>query len=378
MRPDEWPGCTRTRRSSSWWHRAREPTRRSSTGCTPSSRACWSMATCPRTPGRGSPGTGTNASGSGTRWPQVTRRRTPGAPGMSWTSSSARTTSCSCGRSCRQSRRAAGGGCPPGWCPRGASCELTDGDLEEIARAEHTRWYLRRLSAGWSAGGGQAAAATATRPPRSNPSVVPWPQLPPGRQVELRESLRGQLAQLEDVGYVAVVPSGGPEGAARFQRVGVVSAKKLNAPQSWTRRSHDDEEELHGDAGDWRVRDSFGDVRTVGNAEFRQSYAPLDGGSGVAWECSAHGARARPWSSGRRKAGRPLTRETGWLKGRSVSAGQSAMSSSGEPTGRAATRAPWPIPAPRRKTWRFFTGDHRSLRKPRPARRPGGRARQDT
>ena len=88
-------------------------------------------------------------------------------------------------------------------------------------------------------------------------------------------SLRSQLGL--DVGYVAIVPPGGPAEAARFQRTGIVQARELMAPQSWIRRSAEKEEELHGEAGDWRVRDSHGDVRTVGNAELRQSHEPLDG-----------------------------------------------------------------------------------------------------
>ena len=161
--------------------------------------------------------------------------------------------------------------------PSGSFIELTDGDLEEVARAEHTRWYHRRLAAGWSAGDDQDGTATSKRPPRSNASVVPWAQLPPAGQAGLRESLRAQLTQLEDVGYVAIVPLGGPSDAARFQRIGIVQARKLEAAQSWTRRCDEEEEELRGDAGDWHVRDSFGEVRTVGNAEFRKSHEPLDG-----------------------------------------------------------------------------------------------------
>jgi hypothetical protein len=99
--------------------------------------------------------------------------------------------------------------------PPGSSIELTETDLDEIARAEHTRWYERRVAAGWSAGGDQGdAAVTAKGPPRSNASVVPWSQLPPGKRTQVRESLRSQLAQLEDVGYVAIAPPGGPAEAA--------------------------------------------------------------------------------------------------------------------------------------------------------------------
>ena len=46
----------------------------------------------------------------------------------------------------------------------GSFIELNDHDLEEIARAEHTRWYRRRLAAGWS-------AATAGRAAQPGP---PW------------------------------------------------------------------------------------------------------------------------------------------------------------------------------------------------------------
>ena len=47
-----------------------------------------------------------------------------------------------------------------------------------------------------------------------------------------------------------VVPPGGPAGAADFQRIGTVRARRLHARRPWTRRSGD---ELQGDAGDWRV-----------------------------------------------------------------------------------------------------------------------------
>ena len=57
----------------------------------------------------------------------------------------------------------------------GSFIEFTDGDLGEIACAEHTRWYQRRLAAGWSAviseGGTGTTAKSKTH---SNASVVPW------------------------------------------------------------------------------------------------------------------------------------------------------------------------------------------------------------
>ena len=149
----------------------------------------------------------------------------------------------------------------------GSFIELNETDLGEIAGAEHTRWYRRRLAAGWSTGG----AARARRAGRNgealiNRRVVPWTELPAGERAREIGYLRSQLAQLEDVGFVPVVPAGGPPGAAEFQRVGTVQAKRLGARRTWTRRSGD---ELCGDAGDWRVLDDSGEDRTVRDAEFR-------------------------------------------------------------------------------------------------------------
>jgi hypothetical protein len=103
------------------------------------------------------------------------------------------------------------------------------------------------------------------------------------------EYLRSQLAQLEDVGFVPIVPTGGPPGAAEFRRVGTVRARRLQARRTWTRRSGD---ELNGDAGDWRVLDDSGDERTVRDVEFRASHEPLGGdlwrrtGTFSAWQVS--------------------------------------------------------------------------------------------
>ena len=84
-----------------------------------------------------------------------------------------------------------------------------------------------------------------------------------------------RLAQLEDVGFLPVVPVGGPETAASFERVGVVCARRLSARLHWTLPSG---EELLGDAGDWHVVDGSGTARTVTDSEFRSSHSRLDDG----------------------------------------------------------------------------------------------------
>ena len=66
-----------------------------------------------------------------------------------------------------------------------------------------------------------------------------------------------------------VVPSGGPERAARFRRIGAVRARLLTAQRTWVRQNGD---VLQGEAGDWRVVDPEGRERTVGDPQFRASH----------------------------------------------------------------------------------------------------------
>jgi hypothetical protein len=171
----------------------------------------------------------------------------------------------------------------------GSFIELNDGDLEAVARAEHTRWYRRRLAAGWTAApknGASAARAGAL----VNAKVVPWDKLAAEDRAGAVEHLRSQLAQLEDVGFMPVVPEGGPPGAAEFRRVGTVRARRLNAGRRWTRASGG---ELSGEPGDWRVLDDRGDERTVQDSAFWASHEPLGGeryrrtGTYRAWQVSA-------------------------------------------------------------------------------------------
>jgi hypothetical protein len=177
----------------------------------------------------------------------------------------------------------------------GSFIELNEHELEQIARAQYTRWFRRRRAAGWSAGGGRAAQRwPGNRAARISNQVVPWAELPAdGRadgRADLIAYLRSQLAQLEDVGFLPVVPAGGPPGSAQFRRIGTVEAKRLGARRMWTRRSSGDE--LCGDAGDWHVLDDSGDERTVRDDEFRASHAPLGGerwlrtGTFTAWQVS--------------------------------------------------------------------------------------------
>jgi hypothetical protein len=117
--------------------------------------------------------------------------------------------------------------------------------------------------------------------------VVPWAELPPGMRTGVTRHLCSQLAQLEDVGFVPVVPAGGPPAAARFERVGLVRASQLTDPLAWTNHTG---EQMHGYAGDWRVIDDAGNLRTVTDPDFQLSHEPAaDGrwrriGTFLAWQ----------------------------------------------------------------------------------------------
>jgi hypothetical protein len=153
----------------------------------------------------------------------------------------------------------------------GSYIELSERDLEELARIEHSRWYQRRRAAGWQAAGDEPDDGSAAR---VNSSVVPWADLPVDKRAGLVEYVRSQLAQLEDFGFMPVVPEGGPAEAVGYRRVGTVQARRLQARWPWTRRSGD---KLSGNAGDWRVVDDSGDERTIRDLAFRASHEPLGG-----------------------------------------------------------------------------------------------------
>jgi hypothetical protein len=164
----------------------------------------------------------------------------------------------------------------------GSFIELSEPGLERIASAEHERWYQSRLAASRIGGGRADDALTGSR-------VVPWADLQPEARASAIRDVRSQVEQLEDMGFMPVVPRGGPAGATGFERVGTVRARLLHTRRTWNRRPGN---ELSGEPGDWRVMDAFGHERTVRDAEFRASHEPLDGdlwrrtGTFRAWRAS--------------------------------------------------------------------------------------------
>jgi len=154
--------------------------------------------------------------------------------------------------------------------PVGSFVELSDRELNEVAAAEHSRWYRRRVGAGWSAVIGDRSAAS-----RTNDLAVPWAEIPAGERAKRMEDVRTQIAQLEDVGFLPIVPTGGPPEAASFERVGLVQATRLSEPLAWATHAG---EQMQGQSGDWRVVDSADQPRTVTDSDFRSSHEPLGSG----------------------------------------------------------------------------------------------------
>jgi hypothetical protein len=178
--------------------------------------------------------------------------------------------------------------CGRRWAPRrsvvpGSFLELSDRDLEEIARAEHTRWYRRRRAAGWTAGdehGGESGRA-ANSDARVSLGLVRWDSLPADTRASNIDSVRWQLAQLEELGFMPTVPEGGPPGAAGFERIGVAGTERQTGTVvAWQVSEGLVLRTRHGRAlarpGDWVVEGRHGDRWPVADEEFRRSYKPRD------------------------------------------------------------------------------------------------------
>ena len=127
----------------------------------------------------------------------------------------------------------------------GSVIELSERELTEIAADEHERWVNRRLAAGQSGG-----------------NIIPWEQLSPQLQSEETRYLHSQLAQLEAVGFVPIIPAGGPGTAARFERVGLVRATRLTEPLTWT--NYTGEGRFTGLRGGWPAGRRTTGRRSVG------------------------------------------------------------------------------------------------------------------
>ena len=98
--------------------------------------------------------------------------------------------------------------------------------------------------------------------------------LPTSDRTAAIDYLRSQLTQLEEVGFMPVVPKGGPPGAGEYRAYRHGPGQAAARPPAVDPAPGD---RLNGDAGDWRVMDDGGDERTVRDPEFQASHEPLGG-----------------------------------------------------------------------------------------------------
>lgn len=170
--------------------------------------------------------------------------------------------------------------------PPGSFIELGERELESVAAAEHTRWLKRRLAVGWAAGWTEDDGWPWPRLRRRRSAgtqthklLVPWADLPPDERALRGKYVRTQIAQLEDIGFLPVVPAGGPPGAVTVTRAGLVSARRLTKRTRWTLST---DQQVQGNKGDWRLADDDGEAGVMTNAEFLASHEPADDGR---WRC---------------------------------------------------------------------------------------------
>jgi hypothetical protein len=156
--------------------------------------------------------------------------------------------------------------------PRGSFIELGEREVEQVAEAEHTRWLNRRFASGLI-----------------SEHLVPWTDLPPSTRTHAARHLRAQLAQLEDIGFLPIVPVGGPPEALTVEHTGTVTASQLKKHTRGTSRAG---QPPHSSAKDWRLIDDEGEPETMTGTEFLASHEPAgDGrwqrtGTFRAWQAS--------------------------------------------------------------------------------------------
>jgi Trk K+ transport system NAD-binding subunit len=153
----------------------------------------------------------------------------------------------------------------------GSFVELGAAEVLEVAREEHGRWYKRRRRDGWRAA---AAGEEDDDRIRVNSIVRPWSDLLPAARERSCRNVRSQLAQLEAVGFMPVLPEDGHPDAQSFRRIGEIRARRLMAGKTW---NHESGGVLTASPGDWLVIDDDGNERAIRDREFRATHTPLNG-----------------------------------------------------------------------------------------------------
>jgi hypothetical protein len=137
--------------------------------------------------------------------------------------------------------------------PSGSFIELGEREAEDVGEAEHTRWVARRVAAG-----------------QASEYVVPWADLLPSLRTQIAAHVKRQIAQLEDIGFLPIVPVGGPPAAVTVDYTGTVYASQLK--KKHPRRTSRQGPQAQAGAEGWRVVDEDGESETMSDTEFLDSH----------------------------------------------------------------------------------------------------------
>jgi hypothetical protein len=152
--------------------------------------------------------------------------------------------------------------------PPGSIIELGEQEAGKICEAEHGRWLSRQLAYGGK-----------------DELLVPWASLPPSEKAVAITQLRTQVAQLEDIGLVPIVPIGGPPEAITVERRQFIcdgssgeNTQEIKTLRAWQATGKTAIRTVLGrataEAGDWIIEAASGSRWPVTDHQFQQSYQP--------------------------------------------------------------------------------------------------------
>ena len=142
---------------------------------------------------------------------------------------------------------------------------LSEAELAEVAQREHESWAALFTRHGWRYGAERDTAG------RRHPDLRPWAELDDDARLKTAAGVVDTLFALRALGYRAVRPDEAG-GWTLFERIGEVTATRLDAPHEWWTEGGD---ELVGAPGDWLVTDGADSLRTVTDASFHAGHEHL-------------------------------------------------------------------------------------------------------
>lgn len=142
---------------------------------------------------------------------------------------------------------------------------LSEAELAQVAQREHESWAALFGRHGWRWGAERDTAG------RRHPDLRPWADLDDDARLKTTAGVVDTLFALRALGYRAVRPDEAG-GWTVFERIGEVTATRLDAPHPWRTEGGD---ELFGEPGDWLVTDRAGSLRTITDASFQAGHEHL-------------------------------------------------------------------------------------------------------